>query len=98
MSTKKSTTPRKSTTSKREYIPLEQFTEMVTLIGLDGTSHVLRMARDGMKPQELAPVMTFYAGRMATMTARERAAHKRKVQRLAAQARELLNAKKGGAR
>jgi hypothetical protein len=89
---KKATTPRKRAASKREYITLEDFTELVTLLGLDGASHVLKMARDGMKVQELVPVMTFYAGRMAALTPRQRAAHKRKAERLAAKARKLKEA------
>jgi hypothetical protein len=86
---RKSTTPRMSATSKRKYITLEDFTELVTILGLDGASHVLKMARDGMKVKDLTPIMTFYAERMAALSTRQRAAHQRKVEKLAAKAREL---------
>jgi hypothetical protein len=68
---------------------LEQFTDMVVMMGLDATSEILKRVKAGERPQELQPLITAYVKRHQKKPPTERAVHTRKARQFAAKAREM---------
>jgi hypothetical protein len=68
---------------------LEQFTEMVVLMGFDETGEILKRVKAGERPAELQPLINFFVKRHQKLPPSKRAAHTRKARRFAAEVRAM---------